>query len=277
MICWPNRRSWMPARPSSGIDLHHAENIALRFVGIHAQQQIGRGQIEKTQRVRLDHLRQVQQSAAAWLPWAGSPWPWIASQALADAIRWLTGQMPQMRAIRTAFRRTAAPRRTSQTREPGSRENMLLPLRPAPLVFSVILPWPSRRVTGSIKMVRDIVIPLSRSKPGQAGYIRHSVCQQLRQHRVERVRRRRTTGQKQINAHKLMYRPHFVQQLGNDHKRRLLLQVGIFKIGSTQHRIRTKRIAHGRDIPGDSAVSHRDQQTSTLANQQNFFNRRQYC
>ncbi len=36
------------------------KNIAQLGVGLHAQQQVGRGQIEEAERVRLHHLRQVQ-------------------------------------------------------------------------------------------------------------------------------------------------------------------------------------------------------------------------
>ena len=41
----------------------HAQNIAQLGIGLHAQQQIGRGEIEEAQRVRLHHLRQVQHAA----------------------------------------------------------------------------------------------------------------------------------------------------------------------------------------------------------------------
>jgi hypothetical protein len=38
----------------------HAEDVALGGVGLHAQQQIGRREMEEAQRVRLHHLGQVQ-------------------------------------------------------------------------------------------------------------------------------------------------------------------------------------------------------------------------
>ena len=46
-----------------GILLGHAEDIALRRVGIHAEQQIGRGKMEQAQRVRLRDLRQSKDAA----------------------------------------------------------------------------------------------------------------------------------------------------------------------------------------------------------------------
>ncbi len=58
------------AQPDAGasecwICAGHAKDIALGRIGIHAQQQIGRREIEKTQSVRLNGLRQVQARAAA--------------------------------------------------------------------------------------------------------------------------------------------------------------------------------------------------------------------
>ncbi len=43
-------------RPSSG----YAKDVALRRIGLHTQQQVGGGQMKETERVRLDHLRQIQ-------------------------------------------------------------------------------------------------------------------------------------------------------------------------------------------------------------------------
>ncbi len=38
----------------------HAEDVALGGVGLHAQQQIGRGKMEEAQSMGLHHLRQIQ-------------------------------------------------------------------------------------------------------------------------------------------------------------------------------------------------------------------------
>ena len=56
MICWPNCRSRMPSRASSGSRRQHAEDVALRRVGIHAEQQIGRRQMKEAERVGLHDL-----------------------------------------------------------------------------------------------------------------------------------------------------------------------------------------------------------------------------
>ena len=43
-----------------GPGCRHAEDVARCGVGLHAQQQIGRGEMEEAQGVRLDHLGQIQ-------------------------------------------------------------------------------------------------------------------------------------------------------------------------------------------------------------------------
>ena len=65
MICWPNWRRRMPSRASVGMALHHAEDVARGGVGIHAEEQVGRRQIEEAEGVRLHDLRQVEDAAQA--------------------------------------------------------------------------------------------------------------------------------------------------------------------------------------------------------------------
>jgi hypothetical protein len=43
-----------------GMFLDHADYIAFGGIGIHAEQQIGRRQVEETERMRLHELRTVQ-------------------------------------------------------------------------------------------------------------------------------------------------------------------------------------------------------------------------
>ena len=99
MISWPNLRRAMPARARSGLLFDQAEDVAARGVGIEAQQQVGRGEVEEAERVRLHELRAVDQLAQLDGRLAGGVTAMMASQALAEASRWLTGQMPQMRAV----------------------------------------------------------------------------------------------------------------------------------------------------------------------------------
>src|ERR1035441_5308186 len=77
----------------------------------------------------------------------------MASQAFAEAIRWLTGQMPQMRAISDGISEKGRP-----------SQNFSKPLNcvtwkwasstlPSSSRWIEILEWPSMRVTGSMTMV----------------------------------------------------------------------------------------------------------------------------
>ena len=98
MICWPNLRSAMPVARHLGMLFDQAEDVAVGRVGIEAQQQVGRRQMEEAERVRLHELRAVDQFAQL-APGRRRRTAMMASQALAEASRWLTGQMPQMRAV----------------------------------------------------------------------------------------------------------------------------------------------------------------------------------
>ena len=99
MICNPNLRSSIPLRASSGCCSTTPSTFRARRVGIHAQQQVGRREVEETQRVRLHELRAVDQLAQLAARSGGMRTAMIASHAFDDASRWLIGQMPQMRDV----------------------------------------------------------------------------------------------------------------------------------------------------------------------------------
>ena len=56
MISWPNCRRRMPPRASSGSAAIRPKMFRLAGSAVHAQQQVGRAQVEEAQRVRLDDL-----------------------------------------------------------------------------------------------------------------------------------------------------------------------------------------------------------------------------
>ena len=63
MISWPNLRSstaWTARSLSSGGD---ADDVADGRVGVHAQEEVGRGEVEEVQGVGLEHLAVVHQAA----------------------------------------------------------------------------------------------------------------------------------------------------------------------------------------------------------------------
>ena len=63
MICWPNRRTPTPSRASCGFAW--ATPMMLRFggIGVEAEQQVGRREVEEAERVRLDDLGEVHHPA----------------------------------------------------------------------------------------------------------------------------------------------------------------------------------------------------------------------
>ena len=98
MSSWPNLRRPMPARASSGFVFDQAEDVAAGGVAIETEQEVGRGEVEEAERVALHELRAVDSSRSMTAVGGGAT-AMMASQALAEASRWLTGQMPQMRAV----------------------------------------------------------------------------------------------------------------------------------------------------------------------------------
>ena len=63
MISWPNLRSATPVARHLGIFFDQPENVAARRVGIEAQQQVRRREMEEAERVGLHELRAVDQLA----------------------------------------------------------------------------------------------------------------------------------------------------------------------------------------------------------------------
>ena len=81
------------------------------------------------------------------------------SQALDEAIRWLTGQMPQLRAVSAGISRYGRPSQNFSKPRNCVRWNLASSTCPASSSWSVMRAWPSMRVTGSIVIVRDMVVP----------------------------------------------------------------------------------------------------------------------
>ena len=60
MISCPYLRSATALRASSRIRLDHPDDVADRGIGVKAQQQVGRGQVEEMHGMGLDDLAHVQ-------------------------------------------------------------------------------------------------------------------------------------------------------------------------------------------------------------------------
>ncbi len=134
----------------------------------------------------------------------------ISSQAFAEAIRWLTGQMPQMRAISAGISSNGRPSQNFSNPRNCVTWNCALSTRPSSLRCKVIRECPSMRVMGSITIVRFAML---RSKPRPAFQLRHPSLQQLRDREVDRVGRRRAAWHEHIHLHHFMDGAHPRQQL----------------------------------------------------------------
>jgi hypothetical protein len=127
----------------------------------------------------LDGLRHVQ-DAPQPLARGGMRTAMISSQALAEARRWLTGQMPQTRAMSEGISVYGLPSQNfskPRTCVTCSRASLTWPSSSR---CSVILPCPSTRVTGLIVIVAISVIPRSgsgarRAQPNRNRAVRSGV------------------------------------------------------------------------------------------------------
>jgi hypothetical protein len=80
-----------------GVGLGHADDVALGGLRVEAEQQVGRGQVEEVQGVRLQHLAVVHQPPQLLGAGRRTVMPSARSSAL-QAARWCdTGQMPHRR------------------------------------------------------------------------------------------------------------------------------------------------------------------------------------
>ena len=62
-MCWPKRRRRDAGAAQFRLRSHYAEDMAACRIGLHAEQEVRRSEIEEAQRVRLHHLGQVQHAA----------------------------------------------------------------------------------------------------------------------------------------------------------------------------------------------------------------------
>src|SRR5215217_7839035 len=126
----------------------------------------------------------------------------ISSQALAEAIRWLTGQMPQMRAMIDGSSCTGRPWTMRSKPRNWVTWKWASATRPRSSSWMVILAWPSIRVTGSMTISRATAGPPSRSgaEAGDARGVRHPPLQQLGDGEPDEVGRGRAAGQEHVDG-----------------------------------------------------------------------------
>ncbi len=85
MTCKPELAQLDAGARQLGIGLDHTDDVAGGGIGVHAQQQVGRGEIEEAEGMRLHELRAVHDLAQQLARSCGMRTAMIASQALDDA------------------------------------------------------------------------------------------------------------------------------------------------------------------------------------------------
>src|SRR5262249_19083635 len=162
----------------------------------------------------------------------------IASPALADVSRWLTGQMPQTRAVMPAISQSGRPTQNRSKPRKSVTWNRASHTCPSSPSWMVILAWPSIRVTGSITICSPTTATPQlfasrchepRLPSAKLDFptleVRSNACQDLFQDGSDPRSRRRTSRHVGINLYDTVHRKHRVQQRG--HNSRLGGNLGI--------------------------------------------------
>src|SRR4029450_12586473 len=259
MTCWPKRRSPTPSRASWGL----APRTPNRWRPLASASNPKR---------RSGEDRWKKLSAWDWTTWArfmmrrrsmavgGGSTARIWSQALAEAIRWLTGQMPQMRAISDGSSCTGRPWQMRSKPRNWVTWKWASATWPWSLSWMVILAWPSIRVTGSMTISRATALASgSGAEAGAVRGVRHPPLQQLVQRVIDEVGRRWAAGQEHIHLDDPVDGQGGRKQPGHYMGGQLGVVGGVLQIGALQQRERADRVAHAGDVRGDGAVPERHQ------------------
>ena len=198
MICWPHLRRPMPSFASAGF--FRATPMMLRTAGSASKPNS-----------RSGDERWKNDSAFDWTIWprlmirrrsapvgVGST-AMMSSTALAEAMRWLTGQIPQMRAMSAGISWTGRPWVIRSKPRNWVTWKWASTTSPRSSSWMVIREWPSIRVTGSMTMVWLMAGSPSAPEPG-AGHRGGAAGQQVVEQGVDEVRVGRTAGQEDVHA-----------------------------------------------------------------------------
>ena len=156
MICWPHLRRPMPSCASCGF--FWATATMWRSDGSASKPKSRSGEERWKKDSAFDctiwpRLMSRRRSA----PVGGGSTARMSSTALAEATRWLTGQMPQMRAMMAGISWTGRPWTMRSKPRNCVTWKWASVTSPRSSSWMVILEWPSIRVTGSMVMVRLMV------------------------------------------------------------------------------------------------------------------------
>src|SRR5450830_690595 len=264
MICWPHFRSPMPSFASWGFC--RATPRMLRTAGS-----------ASNPNRRSGDERWKNDSAFDWTIWprlmirrrstpvGGGSTARMSSTALADAMRWLTGQIPQMRDMSAGISWTGRPWVMRSNPRNWVTWKWASTTSPRSSSWMVILEWPSMRVTGSMTMVRRIWLP-SATEPGP-GHVRDATGQQVIEQGVDEVGRWRAARQEDVDLHHPVDRRRSRQELRHDVRRYVRVQRHVLQVGPIQQGRDADRVSHARHVGGDGTVAERDECRSSCADQ----------
>ena len=128
------------------------------------------------------------------------------SQALAEARTWLTGQMPQMRAVSAGISKYGRPTTNCSNPRTWVTWNRASATRPASSSSREMRAWPSIRVTGSMT-IRSAMVFLLGAETGGERQLGHPPLAQGDEQLMDAVGRRRTARHEQVHGHDRVQRP----------------------------------------------------------------------
>src|SRR5215218_1460324 len=259
ITCWPKRRSPTPSRASCGFAPSTPNRCRPLASASKPNSRSGEDRWKKLSAWDCTTWARFMTRRRS-APAGGGSTARISSQALAEAIRWLTGQMPQMRAMIDGSSCTGRPWQMRSKPRNWVTWKRASATWPSSSSWMVILAWPSIRVTGSMTISRATAFASrSGAEAGDVRGVRHPPLQQLVDGEPDEIGRGWAAGQEHVHLDGPVDRHRVLQQPGHDLGRQLGVVGGILQIRPLQQRPGTDRIAHAGDVGGDGTVAERHQ------------------
>src|SRR5260370_12893854 len=125
----------------------------------------------------------------------------------------------------------------------------------------VILPWPSRRVTGSMVIVWGMISSLDQarflcSEAGECRDMERPAGYERNERGMKCVGRGWASGKEHVHLDELVDGPDDLEKFGHDDAGNLRLRADVLNVGAMQDCVRPDGIAHGWDVARNRAVTH---------------------
>src|SRR5581483_6298150 len=185
-----------------------------------------------------------------------------ASPAFDDATRWLTGQMPQIRAMRAGISWKGRPSHSFSKPRNWVTCKCASETAPASSSWMVIAAWPSMRVTGSMVIWRTMLTSTAESRDlRQVGRL---AGQHASQEPIDDVGRRRAAGKKDVDRNHEVDGPDAREERGHAGPGEPRFEVHVFGEGPRQNGVHREEVSIGRHVPVDGAIAERDDDSAPL-------------